>query len=139
MYVTGAKLCYFVVYTSVDLVFTLVELDPAFLNQNLPKAKTFWNRCVLPETLARFFTSKQREVCNTAESHLPCFCQKNQNDVDVVICARTDCARKKFHIPCIKTAMGIQRVLIGRWRCDVCRKIVEKEKRCAAKTIKETS
>ncbi len=133
MYVTGTKLCYFIIYTLKELSFFLIEIDPGFLNSHLPKAKLFWKQCVIPEIFARFFTAKEQIVTPTTDSHLPCFCQTKNDDLEAVICARNDCERKVFHVSCVKSQMNMKRVLKGKWLCDLCRKVIAKEKRDANK------
>lgn len=96
MYVTGTKLCYFIIYTLKELSFFLIEIDPGFLNSHLPKAKLFWKQCVIPEIFARFFTAKEQIVNPTIDSYLPCFCQTKMMILKLLFAPETIVKEKSF-------------------------------------------
>ncbi len=133
MYVTRTKLSYFIIYTLKELSFFIIEIDPGFLTSYLPKAQSFWKQCVIPEIFARYFTAKDQIVTPTNDSHLPCFCQAVNDELETVMCARNDCERKTFHVTCVKSQMNLKRIMKGKWLCDLCRKVIAKEKREANK------
>lgn len=139
MYVNNCSKGFFVMYTTVDLVFVLVDIDQELLNEFLPKAKNFWEQAVLPEIVARRFTTSQTCIPtpNNDSVLLPCYCQKVIDNVDVIICSRAQCLRKVFHVRCVP----LKRIS-AKWKCDQCKMLENKGKAKArrdAKRVEQSS
>lgn len=127
MYVTGYHSCYFVVYTSVDLIFVQVAYDSLLIEQSIPLVHKYFIHVIMPEALAGYHYLKSAFV-PTAEvlpqnSFLPCFCQTNEPIiVTTVVCANVNCMRKIFHLKCIHDKPNSPLRVTCLWKCDICKK-----------------
>lgn len=129
MFVTNTSRCFFVIYTKLELVTVLVEFDELFFRSKIQSAQLFWEKCIiLPELIAAHFTNvKKRLQCNDKEnSFLPCFCQEEKEDEQVISCADPSCVRKVFHVSCVRKFL---KRIPKQWKCDLCKKAEAKRKR----------
>jgi hypothetical protein len=72
---------FFVIYTLKDLFYCLIPFSSSFIERNLPSARLFWEKCILLESFACYFTIQKKtrdlsltDKINKENAHLPCFC-----------------------------------------------------------------
>ena len=87
---TQARYCDFVVYTGESIHIERIESDPNFLEDNVEKAKCFFETAVLPKLLGKWYSrlpvTTQSTTQSSAQSSDPdpaadscekyCYCQK---------------------------------------------------------------
>lgn len=125
MYVTGHHLCYFVVFTSIDLVYVKVPYNSELLQESIPITKKYFLEIVMPEALAGYYYLKSAVVPKSPPQNvfLPCYCQVIEPIVvTTVTCADENCLRKLFHLKCIHLQKNSPSKITKAWKCDVCRK-----------------
>ena len=117
-------------YTNEDMHVERIQLDLAFLNENLPKAKLLFENGILPEILGRWFsrppdaavasTSRStNQVSVVLEDHKYCYCQEGEHG-EMVGCDNDDCSFQRFHLSCLH----LTRPPKGKiWYCPDCRKL----------------
>jgi len=126
MLVTGRLFSLFVIYTKIDLVYFTVEFDEKLALSFIPHCKLFFLKYVLPELIAKRFTSvknNQSEILDpqtpsvvSQSSLLPCSCQKVlDSSFQTIVCSSEECAIKVYH----KTCTGLKR-FCEPWKCRMC-------------------
>lgn len=82
MMVCQVDVCFFIVYTKVDMVFLTVNYDTNFQRETIPNCKDFAKTVILPELIGKFYTEtrygKQVNVAN--ELQLPSTSINIQNE-----------------------------------------------------------
>lgn len=135
-------------YTTQELHIECIELDLVFINENIKKAKHFFQIAILPELLDRWFSRPPEQISSTVLSpkktlnppssalqplsdisNLPTFqsdvpgevfryCQKGEHG-KMVGCDNNDCVYQWFHLECLKLK-ALPRS--SKWYCPDCRK-----------------
>ena len=66
----------FVVWTASDIFIERIDRDAVFISENLAKAKHIYIRVILPELLAKWYTSKNADdSISGRDSFLYCYCR----------------------------------------------------------------
>ncbi len=120
----------FIIWRESELVVIRIERDFVFLEEALHKAEEFFKYGVLPELLARWYTThstaSNTDVTGDADSIVVgsspekqyCYC-KEEKDSLLICCDGQNCSIEWFHVECLK----LKRVPKGKWFCPDCRKI----------------
>jgi len=149
MLVTGRLFSLFVIYTKIDLVYFTVHFDEELAKSFIPHCKLFFLKHVLPELIAKRFTSVKLNQSETLDPEtppvvsqstlLPCSCQKVlDSNFQTIVCSSEECAIKVYH----KTCTGLKR-FTEPWKCRMCqqrdRARTQRAKRIAEKENESTS
>jgi hypothetical protein len=133
MFVSGVKIGFFVVYSTVDLIVVPVLFDQSVVDAIVSKCKLFTINVTLPELIGKHFTKSHLAVTEKENVHHPttnfptCFCGKNIADAQIVKCWNVTCRAKEFPLECL-IAKGKKR-FPPNWCCDVCKSNRSKEKK----------
>ena len=136
IFVTGRRFCDFVVWTQKELHIERLTLDESLLESALPTAKKFFNICILPELLGKWYTRQP----SVTENNDPMECEeddgswchcKERKGGDMVGCDNRSCATKWFHLACV----GLSTVPHGKWYCTTCQLNTLTRKRKALSSI----
>ena len=109
MLVTRVKMCYFVVYTTLDLQYFAVHIDEDFSDSLVAKSKLFILNVILPEVLGQYF-SKTRYASgpvvpnfdsSSSGLYQPCFCNQWKPDVKTIHCSDVQCRVRIYHEDCL--------------------------------------
>ena len=111
MFVTGCSFCDFVVW---------MEKDENLLKLALPAAKKFFNECILPELLGKWYTCQHPTTQNESlecedDDGSWCYCKERKGG-QMVVCDNKSCTTKWFHLECV----GLSTVPSGKWHCTTC-------------------
>ena len=131
---TKSRYCDFIVYTKQSVHIERVEADIGFAEDNVPKAKTFFQTALLPELLGKWFSRppKQSQLTlsggteqATSSSELKyCYCQQGEHG-DMVGCDNAECPYQWFHLECLHLHTAPKSRI---WYCPDCRKLVKCKK-----------
>lgn len=134
MFVIGASSAFLVIYSLKDIFYCLIPFSSSFIERNLPSARLFWEKCILPELFACHFTNQKKtsdlsltDISNTENAYLPCFCSTIKKDEEIVLCSVSTCLRKVFHRSCVLSHLNLKRIY-SSWKCDLCTKAMSKKK-----------
>ena len=142
---TKSQYCDFVVYTEKEMHVERIYLNSSIMDENLMKAKQFFQVAVLPELLGRWFSRPLSEyktssaltitctaptiatsfeasgLVNTNQLTKYCFCQQEYGEM--VGCDNSTCLYQWFQLECLKlTALPKS----SKWYCPECRKLNNK-------------
>ena len=125
MYATGRGFCDFVVWTQKELHIERLTLDEALITSALPTAKKFFNCCILPELIGKWYT-RPRPTTENNDPHMQedeeddgSWCHfKQTKGGDMVGCDNRSCSTKWFHLECV----GLSTVPRGKWYCTTCKR-----------------
>lgn len=121
IFVTGRSFCDFVVWTQKELHFERLTLDETLITSALPTAKTFFNICILPELLGKWYTRRHPTTGDNDPLEYEdddgswCHCKERRGG-EMIGCDNKSCATKWFHLECI----GLSTVPRGKWCCTTC-------------------
>ena len=86
---TGSRYCDFIVNTKQSVHIERVEADIGFAEENVPKARTFFQTALLPELLSKWFSlpPKQSQLPSPGETEQAptstelkyCYCQQGEH------------------------------------------------------------
>ena len=131
------------VYTEKGLHIERIEANTQFIEENLDKAKLFFQTAVLPELLGKWFsrpasqsTSTTQQCYNSscssasqnAKTQKYCYCQQVESDgpissSEMVGCDNSKCTYEWFHLKCLNLKFFPR---TSKWYCPECRKIMKK-------------
>ena len=89
----------------------------------MPKLTDFWQKCILPEILARWYTRKCHIPDILPDDGCICHCRKNDKE-NTVNCSNKDCPYLAFHESCLAITGPLPRT----WYCPHCRKLPQFKK-----------
>ena len=135
IYVCSANYADFVVATfcnEVANIFTeRILLDAEFMKQCIEKSKDFFELCILPELLAKWYSREEVMPAQTAAASVPtardgvhiyCYC-KQDNGGEMVGCDNKECQHGQwFHLTCLKMKRPPR---ASKWYCPNCQKLVQ--------------
>jgi hypothetical protein len=103
MHLVKVKYCLFIIFTLVDIVVLKVRYDEDFTQELIAKLLLFEERVVIPEILSGFFYLHKKELmCDIVnENVMPCDCQTNLENAEMIRCARDVCQVRLFHKSCL--------------------------------------
>ena len=108
--------CSFGKYGETKFVVQRIVPDEDHWDLVLPKLKTFWRTCVLPEILAKWYTRKHQSISlDQVDQDGICYCCKAANETTIT-CCNPKCAINKFHTSCLEIENPPQ-----TWYCPHCR------------------
>ena len=124
----------FVVWTKKEIFIQRILPDSKFWAENLEKLEQFWDICILPEIVGKFYTNLNNETTQSVLKQVPenaespyksndkdlwCSCRGTESD-RMVGCDNQNCQWKWFHFDCV----GIKRKPKSNlWYCPDCRKL----------------
>lgn len=125
LFVTGKAHCDFVVWCTKEgnqeLFIERIAVDPEFFSSALATATTFYKQSILPELLAKSFTSPQflapPQPTVTQAEPTWCYCKATVQTTDMLTCQSEQCQIKRFHLKCL----GLKNVPKRKWLCHNCR------------------
>lgn len=129
MFVTKRNFCDFVVWSPNQLHIERVEADEQLIETAVPKSKTFWRLCILPELLGKWYTRTQTLKTfpqSEEDSGTWCYCNENKGG-EMIACDNKFCRLKWFHLECV--GMSASGVPQGKWLCPSCHVSKSKNKR----------
>lgn len=129
----------FVVWTKKDLFTERIEGEPDMWTEILQKSKEFFQKAILPELIAKFYSKPLSSIPATDDNsasdsnQVPvyCYCKQPEDVDDMIACDNENCKIVWFHIGCLK----IKRVPKGKWFCPECRKKPSKK---SGQTVNES-
>ena len=116
--VSNADYCDFVVWTLKDMLVLRIEPDVERFEEFKTKAKDFFLNIVLPELIAKKYTSQLTKASSIKSScsvskkkpekqkkkkskELWCYCKRDEDYDDMVGCDNDDCEIQWYHIGCV--------------------------------------
>jgi len=82
----------------------------------ISKSKSFFEKALLPELVAKYFTEKiSSEVSKEIKGC--CACNLPENEDDLIHCGEKECLVKKFHLKCVR----VKKIPKGKWFCSDCK------------------
>jgi len=131
LFVTDKPFCDFVVRTekdSDDLFVQRILPNLQFFDTEMIRATEFFKRAVLPELLAKLFSSP-KAIVQDSSVHDWCYCKERESG-KMLDCMSGFCTIKRFHQTCLKLNRVPNK---SKWACPSCRKIINKQKRDSKK------
>ena len=119
----NAKYCDFVVYNMKELFVQRVYLDEPFITIVLEMCKEFIIGGILPELLAKFYSTDQKDSQvimhngDNVQDPVWCYCQQGETG-ETIGCDNPDCNIQWFHTACLH----ITKIPKGKWFCPDCSK-----------------
>ena len=128
LFVSQRSYCDFVVWTEADVHVERVIEDKPFLDDVIPRAQKFFNLCVLPELLGKWFTRSHGcpvprdigEEETEEDDGSWCYCKLPKGG-DMVCCEGRGCI-KWFHLECLQMVESPR----GKWVCPTCHAIAKR-------------
>ncbi|KAM4537015.1 uncharacterized protein PAE49_021422 [Odontesthes bonariensis] len=123
LFVTGKQHCDFVVWCTKEgnqeLFIERIAADHQFFSSALAAATTFFKQGILPELLAKAFTSPQilpppQPIASQATW---CYCKATVQTIGMITCHSEQCQIKLFHLKCL----GLKNIPKRKWLCHNCR------------------
>ena len=93
-----------------------IELGKELFEKISRKCKLFFEKVILPELLAKFFS--EPTITNATSPGKVCYCNMSKEDDDLIGCDKENCKKKWFHLKCLL----ITKIPKGRWFCPECQK-----------------
>lgn len=128
--VTQLSYADFVVWSPQEMFIERIMPDVNLQSTITEKSKTFFQSCILPEILGKWFT----RALPTSPTTLPkdsdmskrvvCVCRKPES-ATMISCQNKNCKIVKFHLPCVKLKILPKR----KWFCCDCRVPQNKQKK----------
>jgi len=139
LFCTGANYCDFILYTKESIHIERIKPDTIFWEENVRKAKKFFETGILPELLGRWFSRppEQNTSSPSTSTDLPprgsletaspssngtnlkyCYCQEGEHG-KMVGCDNPGCPYQWFHLECLRLKSAPRSKL---WYCPDCRK-----------------
>ena len=122
LFVTQRLYCDFVVWTQQDIHIERITKDEVFLQEKLPYIDKFFNICILPELLGKWFTRSHslKVPCDVSEdteddTRKWCYCQESKGE-EMICCDNKKCGIGWYHLDCLQ--MG--KLPKGKWLCPTC-------------------
>lgn len=124
LFITGTDYCDFIIWTPKDIYIERIVPDNDFWDNAVTKATLFFNRCILPELVGKWFTrpsSSQLPSTMSEESEgdndgVWCFCEQYIPDSQLIGCDNDNCKVQWYHMACL----GITAEPVGSWICPTC-------------------
>ena len=119
LFITERAYCDFVVWSNDELFVERLSLNQFFIESSLSNAKVFYQQCILPELLGKYFSRQSKksiraELVPTEEDDGSwCHCKGGS----MVACDNKSCHTTWFHLQCVKLS-SIPR---GKWYCEFCK------------------
>ena len=107
--------------------------DPDRWEKVVPKLTEFWQKCILPEILARWYTRKCHIPDILPDDGGICYRRKNDKE-NTVNCSNKDSSYLAFHQSCLAITGPLPRT----WYCPHCRKLSQFKKAKAKQKEKQT-
>ena len=105
--------------------------DAEFMKQCIEKSTDFFELCIVPELLAKWYTREKVMPAQTAAASVPtardgvyiyCYC-KQDNGGEMVGCDNKECQHGQwFHLTCLKMKKPPR---ASKWYCPNCRKLTQ--------------
>ena len=111
----------FVVWTPSDIFIERIDRDAVLIRVNLVKAKHIYIKAILPELLAKWYTSKNADgSLSGRDSYFYCYCRVQFSESLDLICSNQSCLFRRFHMKCC----GLSRKPCTQsWTCPDCRRL----------------
>ena len=117
---TSRKYCDFVVWTNKSMVVERIYPDDKFVEETLPKAKEFFERGILPELAAKFYSRvPEPTVCAPPSTDKYCYCGDDEHGT-MIACDSEQCPYKWFHLSCLKLRVPPKAKV---WFCPECQRL----------------
>lgn len=116
MFCTETEYCHFVVWSPRRTKVLIMSRNDDFLFQALTKAEEFHKSIIVPELLARYYTT----IKETASQPI-CFCNEIIAGSQLIQCSNNLCLVKLFHVECVIFRSEED----GPWTCDYCTTLLE--------------
>ena len=136
LHISKRNYCHFYVWTSKDYHIERILPDPVCWALCIRKCKSFYELCVLPELVAKYFSEPLQHLCGmqacgdgktiqlaTIPKQNFCYC-KTQEQGQMIICSNKNCKIAKFDMDCLKMTVCPKR----KWCCPDCHKFASKQK-----------
>ena len=105
--------------------------DDEFVKQCIEKSTDFFELCILPELLAKWYSREEVMPTQTAEASVPtaregvyiyCYCKQDKKG-EMIGCDNKECQHGQwFHLPCLKMKRTPR---ASKWYCPNCRKLTQ--------------
>lgn len=119
LFTTKRNYCNFVVFAigcnKTSLISQRIYLSEDHRSKVLPKLQKFWEICILPEVLARWYTQRVHLIDTVQQTSAVCYCRKGL-DEDTVKCCNPNCPIQQFHLSCLDIDH-----IPKTWYCPNCR------------------
>ena len=106
IYVCGAKNSDLVVFVNGSLLCLSVSIDQPFLDDVIPRIKTFWLQHIAPEILTRRLENRKSSTTLVPASNdkkLYCYCQEAWDQKSTIVgCDGANCKSEWIHLACIR-------------------------------------
>lgn len=120
MAVTKLMFADFIVWTPSDIHIERIQPDATFLTVHLEKPKELYVLAILPELLAKWYTTPRNSQQSLSDTFLYCYCRVKAEESLVLNCSNEACLFRKFHMKCC----GLSRKPANKaWLCPDCRKL----------------
>jgi len=121
LFVSGLDYCDFIIWTPQGLYVERILPDVEFWVVAVAKATTFFNKCVLPEIVGKFYTRPSLPSSLTTPSVDDddaewCTCQRYIEGSVLVGCDNSDCKVKWYHLQCLRLTSPPE----GAWLYNDC-------------------
>ena len=112
----------FVVWHKASIHVERVIPDNDLVADVLSKSEKFFNLCVLPEPLGKWFTRSRTDIAEVEVSDTDeqddgkwCYCKQSQGG-EMIGCENPKCETKWFHLACLQMKTTPK----GKWFCPSC-------------------
>lgn len=135
LFITKADFCDFVVCAfskdgTILYVHERIYPDTEHWNLQLPKLKFFWQHCILPEILGRWYTRKCELIKPAENGESVCFCRMEREE-STVKCSGAECPISNYHPSCLKIDKFPK-----AWLCPYCHRTAKVKSKKNEKSIK---
>lgn len=113
---TGRNYCDFCLWSTRELFSERILFSKDFFLEAVNSVRNFYELCVHPELLGRYFTERQQPVLVNVSNN-PCFCKANDETKTIILCSNVECPVKQFHKECL----GLKNKPKSGWHCPTCR------------------
>ena len=139
LYVTKYRYCDFVVWTTQSIHIEHLHVDGELLEKVLPTAKHFFQHCVLPELLSKWYSrmhsmaipaiDRDNMEADDEDDGSWCYCKEDIAG-EMIACDNKACPNKWYHLVCLKMTIAPK----GKWLCPICHASSYHLKRSRAKS-----
>ena len=127
LFTTKKGFCDFVVCgfteTATAFIHERIMPDECHLNHVLPKLSQFWQYCILPEILGRWYTRRSHLLKAVEGCKSICFCRVETEEFTIK-CHNEECPISLYHPSCLKISKFPK-----NWLCPHCQRLPELKKK----------
>ncbi|XP_038048751.1 uncharacterized protein LOC119722624 [Patiria miniata] len=125
IFCTNTEYCDFVVWTGKDLHWERILQDQDFLEVCMQRAHSFLLLAVLPELLARFYSSPATTAVSAQNGDTMCYCHSSRDTAtkEVMTCSYKKCPYGIFNKKCLRfTSLNLteHQQKLKNWYCPHC-------------------